>query len=199
MNKLVPLSGVGAVVAIFVGFLVTGDTPDANAAATEISSFWGKHDSDGQVSGALLALGSLLFLIFSSTIAGALRRSGGETGGHSALTYGGGILFAAGIAIFAGIVFTLGDVGSDIDPAATQTLNAMNEDLFFPVAVGAAAFLLGAGIGVLKTGILPKALGWLAIVGVVVGLTPVGFFAIPILGLFTLISSVMLAMRADTA
>jgi hypothetical protein len=199
MNKLVPLSGVAAVVAILVGFAITGDTPDANASATEVASFWTKHDSDGQFSGALVALGSVLFLIFSGTVAGVLRRAQNETGGASTLAYGGGILFVVGMAIFASLVFTLGDAGPDIDPSAAQTLNALNEDLFFPVAAGAVAFLLGAGIGILKTGVLPKALGWLAIVGVVIGLTPVGFFSMAILALFTLISSVILAMRAETA
>jgi hypothetical protein len=199
MNKLVPLSGVAAVLAILGGFLITGDTPDADASATTVASFWGDHDSDGQFSGAVLALGSVLFLIFSGTLAGVLRRAQNETGGASTLAYGGGILMAVGIAIFAGLVFTLGDVGSDIDPSAAQTLNALNEDLFFPVAAGSVAFLLGAGIGVLKTGVLPKALGWLAIAGVVIGVTPVGFLALAVLAVFTLITSVMLAMRADTA
>jgi hypothetical protein len=199
MNKLVPLSGVAAVLAILGGFLITGDTPDADASASTVASFWGDHDSDGQFSGAVLALGSVLFLIFSGTLAGVLRRAQNETGGASTLAYGGGILMAVGIAIFAGLVFTLGDVGSDIDPSAAQTLNALNEDLFFPVAAGSVAFLLGAGIGVLKTGVLPKALGWLAIAGVVIGVTPVGFLALAVLAVFTLITSVMLAMRADTA
>jgi hypothetical protein len=199
MNKLVPLSGVAAVLVILAGFLVTGDTPDADASVTEVASFWTKHDSDGQFSGALLALGSVLFLIFSGTVAGVLRRAQNETGGASTLAYGGGILFAVGVAIFAGLVFTLGDVGADIDPSATQTLNALNEDLFFPIAAGSVAFLLGAGIGVLKTGVLPKALGWLAIAGVVIGVTPLGFLSMAVVALFTLISSVMLAMRPDTA
>lgn len=198
MNKLVPLSGAAAVLVIFIAFGVVGETPDADAPINEVVSYYTKHDSDAQFGGALLALGSLLFLIFSSTIAGALRKAQGESGGGAALAYGGGILFAAGLAIFAGLTFALGDVGTDIDPAAVQSLHVLNEDLFYPAAVGVVAFLLGAAIGILKTGILPKWLAWLAILGAVIGVTPLGFFAVGILGLFTLISSVMLAMRADT-
>lgn len=198
MKKLVPLSGVAAVAAIIAGFLVTGDTPDADAPINEVVSFYTKHDSDAQFSGALLALGAFLFLVFSSTLAGVLRRAEGVTGGSSALAYGGGILFATGIAIFAGLSFTLGDVGPDIDPSAVQALHVLNEDLFFPVAVGTVAFLVGSGIGIVKTGILPKWIGWVAIAIAVLGLTPLGFVAFMLLGLFTLIASVTLAMRADT-
>jgi hypothetical protein len=199
MKKLVPLSGVLAVAAIFASFIIVGETPDTDAPVNEVVSFYTDHDSDAQFAGAMLALGALMFLIFSSTVAGVLRKAQGGTGGSSAIAYGGGILFATGAAIFAGLTFALGDVGADIDPAAVQGIHVLNEDLFFPIAVGCEAFLIGAAAGILKTGALPKWLGWLAIVGVVVGLTPVGFFSIAILGIFTLISSVMLAMRADTA
>jgi hypothetical protein len=199
MKKLVPLSGIVAVAAIFASFIIVGETPDTDAPVNEVVSFYTKHDSDAQFAGAILALGALMFLIFSATVAGVLRKAQGGTGGSSAIAYGGGILFATGAAIFAGLTFALGDVGADIDPAAVQGIHVLNEDLFFPIAVGCEAFLIGAAAGILKTGALPKWLGWLAIVGVVVGLTPVGFFSLAVLGVFTLISSVILAMRADTA
>jgi hypothetical protein len=198
-SKLVPLSGVAAVACILGGFLVVGDTPDADAPVQEVVSFWTDHDSDGQFSGLLLSLGAFFFLIFSTTVAGLLRRAQGETGGSSALAFGGGVLFAAGGAIFAGIVFCLGDVAGDVGPGTLQTLNVMNEDMFFPIAVGVATFLLGSGIATVKTGALPKWLGWVAIVFGVLGVTPVGFVSFGVLGLWTLIVSVMLAMNADTA
>jgi hypothetical protein len=198
-NKLVPLSGVVAVLAIFASFIIVGETPDTDAPVNEVVSYFTKHDSDAQFAGAILALGSLMFLIFATTVAGVLRKAQGGTGGASAIAYGGGILFAAGAAIFAGLTFALGDVAGDIDPTAVQALHVLNEDLFFPVAVGCEAFLIGAAAAILKTGALPKWLGWLALIGVVVGVTPIGFFSLAVLGIFTLVSSVMLSMRADTA
>jgi hypothetical protein len=198
-KRLVPLSGIVTVAAIFASFAIVGDTPDTDAPINEVVSFYTKHDSDAQFSGALSALAALMFLIFSSTVAGVLRRAEGDPGGASALAYGGGILFATGGAIFAGVSFTIGDTVKDIDPASLQTLHVLSEDLFFPVAVGTVAFLLGAGIGVVKTGVLPKWLGWAAIVVALVGITPIGFVSFPALGLWTLVVSVMLFMRADTA
>jgi hypothetical protein len=198
-KKLVPLSGILAVVAIIASFLIVGETPDTDAPVNEVVSYYTKHDSDAQFAGAILALGAVMFLIFSSTLAGVLRKAQGGTGGSSAIAYSGGIVFATGIAIFAGLTFALGDVGQDIEPSAVQAIHVLNEDLFFPVAVGCEVFLIGAAAAVLKTGALPKWLGWLAIAGAVIGLTPVGFFSLAVLGIFTLVSSVMLSMRADTA
>jgi hypothetical protein len=52
---------------------------------------------------------------------------------------------------------------------------------------------------VLTTGALPKWLGWLAIVGVVLAVTPAFFASIFVLGAFILISSVILAMEGEPA
>lgn len=198
-KRLVPLSGIAAVVAIIASFAISGETPDADAPVNEVVAFYTEHDSDQLIAGTLLAYGALLFLIFSSTVAGFLRRAQGDSGGPSALAFGGGVLFTVGALIFAGLAFTLGDAGKGLDPAAVQALNALSSDLFFPVAIGLVAFLLGSGIGILRTRALPSWLGWVAIVAAIVGLTPVGFFALPVLGLWSLVVSALLFRRADLA
>ncbi len=68
--------------------------------------------------------------------------------------------------------------------------------MFFTVAVGTAAFLIGTGIAFLKSGALPKWLAWAAIVIGVVAITPAGFFGFLGLGVWTVVASIMLAMRA---
>ena len=84
-------------------------------------------------------------------------------------------------------------------PTVIQTLNALGADMFFTVAVGTGAFLLGSGIATLKTGVLPRWLGWAAVVIGVIALTPAGFFGFLALGVWTLIASVILAMRVNAA
>jgi hypothetical protein len=195
-RRLVPLSGVAAVAFLIAAFAIPGETPDTDASVGEVVSFYVKHDSDMQWAAFLLALGALFFVFFSTNVAGMLRRAQGETGGSSALSFAGGILFAVGVLLFAGIGFTLGDAAEDIEPAAVQALHVMSNDMFFPVAVGTATFLIGTGIAVVKTGALPVWLGWAAIVLGVVAVTPAGFFAFLALGIWTLIVSVMLSMRA---
>jgi len=198
-TRIVPLSGIVAVAAIFAAFALSGETPDTDAPVNEVVDFYNDHKDDLQLTGALLALGALFFTFFSTTLAGVLRRAQGEAGGSSALSFGGGILFAVGLAIFAGLNFTIGDAADDIDPASLQALHVLGNDMFFPLAVGTAAFLLGSGIATVKTGALPKWLGWVAIVLGVLAATPLGFFSFMALGVWTLIVSVLLSMRAGTA
>jgi hypothetical protein len=198
-KQLVPLSGVAAVVLIIAAFAVGGETPEADASLSEVVSYYSDHDTDLQIGAALLALGAFFFLVFSTTVAGVLRRAQGESGGSSALSFAGGIVFAVGATIFAGLGFTAADVVGDVDPTAIQTLNALGADMFFTVAVGTGAFLIGAGIATLKTGALPRWLGWAAVVIGVVAITPAGFFGFIALGIWTLVASVILSMQGKAA
>jgi hypothetical protein len=108
-------------------------------------------------------------------------------------------MFAVGLTIFAGIAFSAAEAVEDVDVSTIETFHVLEMNMFFPLAVGVAAFLLGAGIGTLGTGALPAWLSWAAIVLGVLAMTPVGFFAFLLLGIWTLIVSVMLFMRARSA
>jgi hypothetical protein len=190
MSRFVPLSGVLAIVLIVVAVIVGGETPGTDDSLREIVSFYRENDQAGPA--ALFALGSLFFLIFVTTLWNALRAAEAERRGASTLALVGGTILVVGMTIFAGIGFTLGDAADDLTPAAIQALNALNSDLFFPLAVGNAAFLLGAGVSAVQTAALPKWLGWAAIVLGVFAATPLGFFAFLLMGLWSLIVSVIL-------
>lgn len=198
-KKLLPLSGVAAVALIIAAFVVGGETPGVDGSANEVVSYYSDHDNDLMIASGLLGLGAFFFLVFSTTVAGLLRRAQGESGGSSALSFAGGIVFAVGLTIFAGLGFTAADAVDDVEPTVVQTLNALGEGMFFTVAVGTGAFLIGAGIAALKTGVLPTWLGWAAVAIGIIAITPIGWFGFMLLGVWTLIVSVMLSMRADTA
>jgi len=195
MSRLVPLSGVLAVVLIIVSVIVGGETPDTEDSLREIVSFYRDEDQAGPAT--LLGLGALFFLIFVTTLWHALRKAEADRRGASTLALVGGTILVVGMTIFAGIGFTLGDTADDLTPAAIQTLNALNSDLFFPLAVGNAAFLLGAGVSAVQTGALPQWLGWAAVVLGVFAATPLGFFAFLLMGLWSLIVSVLLWTAAN--
>ena len=195
-RRLLPLTGILAVLLAIGAFLVAGEPPDADDPVQEVVSFYVDNDSEQGWGGAMLAWAAVLFLLFASSLRRALRTAETEAGGLSALSFAGAIVFAVGLAIFGAISFVLGDAAEDLEPAAVQTLHVMNVNFFFPAAVGAATFLIGTGISVAKTGALPKWLGWIAIVVGVAAVTPVGFFSIMILGLLVIVFSVLLAIKA---
>jgi hypothetical protein len=198
-KQLLPLSGVASVLLIVASFIVVGEPPDLNASVDEVVSFYTENDSSLQWGAALLALGAFFFMLFATTIASLLRRDPARGAIAAHFSFAGGILFAVGATIFAGLSFTAGDAVGDVGPATLQTLHVLEMDMFFTLAVGASAFLLGTGVGALKAGVLPKWLAWAAIVIGVVAFTPAGFIAFMALGIWTLIVSIMLAMQARVA
>jgi hypothetical protein len=198
-SKFIPLTGVVAVVLIVVSLIVSGETPDTDDPLEEVVTFYTENDSEQMASGILLGFGSLFFLFFATALRNALRRAERDGAGASTLSFGGAIVFAVGASIFAGLTFTLGDAVDDIEPPALQTLHVLNNDMFLTVAVGLFAFLLGSGIAVVRTGVLPAWLGWVAIVVSVLSITPIFFIAFAVMGLWVLVVSVMLTLAADGA
>jgi hypothetical protein len=198
-KQLLPLSGVASVLLIVASFIVVGESPDLNAPAKEVASFYSDNDTSLQFGAALLALGAFFFLLFATTLASLLRRDPVRGAVSAKFSFAGGIVFAVGVTIFAGLAFAAGDAADDVGPATLQTLHVLEMDMFITVAVGTAAFLLGAGVGALKSAALPSWLAWAAIVIGIIAITPLGFFGFLALGIWTLIASVMLAMRARVA
>ena len=198
-RQLLPLSGAASVLLIFVSFLIAGEPPDVDALPDDLLSYY--DDDSLQIAAALLGLGSFIFLLFSAAIATALRGPRDRDAGTAAakVSFAGGIVFTVGLTIFAGLAFTAAEVADEVGVGTLQTLNALEMNMFFTVAVGTAAFLLGTGVGALKTGLLPRWLAWVAIVLGVLAITPAGFAAFLGLGIWTVVASVMLAMRAGRA
>jgi hypothetical protein len=195
-----PLTGIVAVAFFIVTFILGGETPDFDAGTKEILDYYGDQTTQTIVS--ILALyGSVLLVFFAATLRSALRRSEAL----SLLVLIGGSLQALGWTIFAGLNFTLTDLAnsdhlSQIDPGALQSLNALNSDFFFPIVLGTAVWFFSVALAILRTGGLPRWLGWAAVIIAIVSVTPVGFFAIPASGIWIVVASVvMLRGAADGA
>jgi hypothetical protein len=162
-NRTAPLAGILAVVLIVAGAIAAGDTPKPDAPVDELVSFYTEHDTGQVASGVLLSLGAIFFLVFSAALIDAVRRAEANSRTASALCLGGGVLFAGGLALAAGLGVFIGDVARDLDPSALQALHELSLVVVFPWTVGACAFLLGAGTAVLQTRVLASWLGWLAV------------------------------------
>jgi hypothetical protein len=194
-----PSTGILFVVLAIVAFVVGGETPGTDDPAREIVDYYLDNSDAQAVAAAALALGCVALIFFLASLRRTLRAAAGDEGGLSTVALLGGVVMAVGVSIFAGITFTLGDAADELPPAAILTLNALNSDMFFTVAVGTAVFNLALGLAVLRHGGLPRPLGWVALVIGIAGLTPLGFFAFLATGIVIVWASVALAMRADTA
>jgi hypothetical protein len=195
-----PLTGVLFVVLIVVSFIVSGETPDADDSGEEVISFYTDEEGSQIASAVIGAYAALFFVFFASVLRATLRRDEDPPGVLSTISFGGALVFVVGGLIFAGLTFTLADLSDESpDPGAMQALNALNADLFFPVAVGIGAFLIGSGIAIVRGAALPTWLGWVALVIGVLAVTPLGFFAFLAGVAWVLVTSIVLALAREPA
>ena len=199
MNKqsLLPLTGVLFVVLLIASFLIMGEPKDADSEVAEIVEYYVDNDDAIIVSSFLFAAGALSLLFFASYLRNVFRDAQGEAGSVlPGLVLVGASILAVGGAIDTTILIALAEAAEDIDPAAVQALQALWDNDFVPIALGILTFLLSAGLATIRGGALPKWLGWVALVLVVVGLTPAGFVAFMGALLWILVVSILLAVRA---
>ncbi|MDQ3435086.1 MAG: hypothetical protein M3481_10490, partial [Actinomycetota bacterium] len=84
-------------------------------------------------------------------------------------------------------------------PVAVQALQALWDNDFVPIILGVLAFLWATGISVIRSGALPKWLGWVMILLGIVGVTPIGFVAAIGAAILVLVLSILLSLRARSA
>ncbi|MDP9189280.1 MAG: hypothetical protein M3O25_08525, partial [Actinomycetota bacterium] len=147
---------------------------------------------------AVLALAGALFVVFAAAIRRILREAGDDDT-IPTIALAGAIIFAVGAAASGTISFAAADLVDDVDALAINTINAIAWDWFLAFAAGLLLFFLATGIGIVRTGALPKWLGWIAILIGVVALTPIGFGAAIAGAVWILVASIVIGMRGSTA
>ena len=108
-------------------------------------------------------LAFLFFLFFLGNLWSALRRAEGGSGWLSATAFGGGLMSVTiKVASAAPVLAAQYRAGDGLDPQLARTLQDINDASFylsfFPLAVLLAAFAIVA----IRSGALPKWLGWIA-------------------------------------
>ena len=191
-----PLTGVAFLVVVIIGVVVMGQPPDSNHPAAEIANFYRDNESSIQLSAALITLAVLLLIFFAGYLRRELRQAEGEGGVLSLVAFSGALVLAVGAAFDATIAFAMADAADHIQPAQMQTLQALWDNDFMPMALGTTVLLLAAGLSIVRHRALAPWMGWVAIVLAVIGLTPAGFVAFLGGGVWIAVASVMLALRA---
>jgi hypothetical protein len=202
MEKRDPRALTGAlfVVLVLVAFIgLGGDTPDGDASARKVVSFYSDNETKELIAAVVLSLGSVSLLFFSSTLRDRFRAAVIGPSALPGFAFGAGVLAAGGFLAAAGVHFALADYAEDVQPAAAQALNALDSDFFLPFATGVAALVLASSLLAIRTKLLPPWLGWVGIVLFVVSFTPVGFIGFGLSGIWIIVASVLLYLRGETA
>ena len=191
---LAPLTGLVFIVLMIVGFIVTGEPPDANDDVQDIVNFYLDEKDSIEAGVFILALATVFFVFFANYLRVLFREST-----LSATILVGAAIFTVGGAIDGTILVATAEAADDIEPTSVQTLQALWDNDFIPLAIGLAVFLTSVGICILRTAVLPKWLGWVVLVLALISVTPLGFFAFPGTGLLVLVLSIWLAVKEHRA
>ena len=191
---LAPLTGLAFVVFLILSFIVGGEPPDANEPVQEIVEHYVDNDTSIMVSTLLGGIAAVALVFFGNHLRNLMR----ESATSATILVGTGIV-AVGAGVDMTISFALAEAAEDIDPTAVQALQALWDNDFMPLIIGTVIFLISVGLSILKTGALPRWMGWVALALGLIGMTPIGFVAAMGTALWIVIASVMLALRARKA
>jgi hypothetical protein len=186
---------------IIASFAITGETPDIGDSATSVASWWNDHRTDAIWGAGMLMWASFFAVMFGSVIRSTLRRADPAAERSAAVALAGWTMFAIGALAFAGFTFAAADASdhANVDPVAIQAISILGEDFFPTLSIGLAVAMLSTGVGTLRYGILPKWLGWIAVVIGLSALTPAGFFGFMATGIWAIIVAVLLYARGGAA
>jgi hypothetical protein len=169
--RLLALSGVAfAVLLVFGWFLSGGDAPDYTA-TDEVWAAWAGDNRSGSGVGAfLILLAGFALLHFAGTIRSVLGSAERTVRGSVQLArvaFAGAVAGAAGIATAIVIVASATSEGADADPIVTRAVASTSAGPYLVAAMGFAALLAAAGLVTLRSGVLPRWTGIVALVGAV--------------------------------
>lgn len=188
-----------AVVFFFAVFALGGDTPGEEDSPQQIMDFYNSHQGRSIALVFLTPAVCALLLLFVGTLRSMAVERGVRPGPGPTVLAGGAILWASGLligSVFELTVITASDHGQG---QVAQTANVLNNDAWIPFIAGVAITLIGAGLTVLGSDVLPRWLGWVALAaGVISLLGPGGFLGFWLAPLWLLVSGVMLS-RSSTA
>ena len=196
---LVPLTGGAFIVLCIVSFIVGCEPKSADEPVGEIVNFY-VDNKDSVEAGAFIGVAATVLLVFfGAYLRRFLRAGAGEGEMLSLISFVGIAIVAVGFAIDTTILIALSEAADDINPIAVQSLQALWDNDFVPLALGVLLFLWGTGLSVIRSGVLPKWLGWVMLVLGVLGLTPIGFVSAVGAAILVLVLSILLSVRARSA
>jgi hypothetical protein len=196
LKRLLPLSGIVFVVLTVLAIVVLGgNTPDTDASASKVLSFYDTHTVREEVGVFVLAASAPFLVFFGVSLATALSPTdAGRTPVWERVLIGGTVLVAAAWLVTASIHFALTD-GADqgISATALQALNVLdgNTWILFNSALG--VMMLGAAGSLIPRARAYRWLGWAALIlGLALFIPFADFFALLLTGVWIIVTSVML-------
>lgn len=176
-----PLFGIAFVVLVVVGGPVLEQSlPDDQSSSSAVIGFFTAHQQRERLAVYVLAFAFVCYLLFAGVLRSRWRGLPGCEGPAAVLLAAAGIE-VVGQAAGLGGVFALTADPAHLEPGAAQAMNLVANDMLVASAIGNLTFYLIAGLLILRgRTVVPRWLGWVAIVLAVTFVVPpiefAGFF-----------------------
>jgi hypothetical protein len=198
LSRWLPLSGLVFVVIVVVTFAaIAGDTPESDASAAHVASFYDAHRHAGIVSAFLLAAAAPFLVFFGVNLALALwPDDAGRRPVWPTVLMLGSALGALSFIIAAHAVFAVVDGVRHLTPATIQGLNVLESDSWIVFNSALGVMLLGAAGSLIPRG--ARALGWPALViGIALFIPVADFVALLLTGIWIIVTSILQFRGSD--
>ncbi len=193
-----PLTGILFILVLVASFLIGGEPPDTDEPVQKIVDHYVDNKDEIAVGALMGGVGVILFLFFANHLRSLFRRAAPDSE-LPTMVLVGAIVLGSGVLFDATLSFAMSEAVEDVEPGTMQTMQAMWDNDFIPMAAGMAILLLSSGLCTIRYGVLPKWLGWLAIALGLVVFTPAGFVGFIGSLVWVLITSVLLFARGGGA
>jgi hypothetical protein len=184
-------------VLVILGFVVfSGNTPNDKASAAKVVALYRAHDNANKVAVVLVLIAAVLVALFATRLREALRGDPLGDGLAPLAAFGGGVILSGGLALGAAVHLALINAADHQFAAAAQALNLLDNYDVLAIMAGMATLLLAAGIATVRQPVLPRWLGWTAIVvGVLSVAGPIGFIGAALGALWIIVVGILLSTR----
>jgi hypothetical protein len=207
IQRWAALGGVAYVVLFVIGVsLIFGNSPDSGSAPAKIIAWYSDsgHRTEINIGWVLAGLGYFFFLWFLSALRQSIRRLEGEDGFLTGLTTMGGVVYVAlslaALAVDTGIRTMSDDTyHHQVFPGIIHAADDASWVLHASGGAGAAAMVIAASLAALRARAVPTWSGWLGIVAGILSLGLIIFFPWFVLGVWILVVSIGMFVRAGRA
>ena len=199
MRKLLPLSGILAVLLIVLAFVLGGSTPDSDASAAKVMAFY-STDEARQIAASFALATSVPFLVFFAVaLASTLwPREAGVRPVWELVLVAGGALAGGAILLAAAVHFALADGADHLSASALQVLNVVDGDGWIAWNAGIGVMMLGAAGSLFTRAAGSRWLAWTAaVLGILLFVPFADFFALLASGLWILVASAYTSLGAE--
>jgi hypothetical protein len=207
-EKWGPIAGIVFAVLFVAAFFVQGELPSGDDSAAEVASFYDDSGNRAQVIIAtyMLFVASVFFLWFLGSLRRRLIKAEGEPGPLTPIAFGAGIVFIAmlmvGAACFASVAGDIAFGDEKVATVASGDAARVVPQLGYPVLLiggmfAAIAMICATSVLTMRTGVLPRWIGWYGFVAAVLLLAAVVFLPMILFVLWVLFVSIAMLRGAE--